>query len=78
MAGEQGGELAELLGEVLKGGLEALAAGGEGRGERRERRPAGLEALGQVAFQQRYETAEYFKSGAPYGPTKEGRLALDE
>ncbi|HEU5369243.1 MAG TPA: hypothetical protein VFU69_12300 [Ktedonobacterales bacterium] len=55
MPGENGGELAGFLGEMLMGGLEALAEGREGRGERRERRPAGLEALEQMAAQRMNE-----------------------
>ena len=55
MPGENGGELAGFLGEMLMGGLEAMAEGREGRGGRRERRPAGLEALGQMAAQRMNE-----------------------
>jgi hypothetical protein len=74
MSGENGGELAGFLGEMLMGGLEALASGREGRGERRDGRPAGLEALGQIAAHRIPEMPEYFKMGAPYGPTNEGMM----
>lgn len=74
MPGENGGELAGFLGEMLMGGLEALAEGREGGGERRGGRPAGREALGQLAARQMPEAAEYVRSGAPYGPTNEGML----
>lgn len=74
MPGDNGGEVAGMLGEMLMGGLEALASGREGRGERREGRPAGREALGQLAARAMQERQEYFKSGAPYGPTNEGML----
>jgi hypothetical protein len=59
---------------MLMGGLEALAEGSEGRGERREGRPAGREALGQLAARGMPEMARYFKRGAPYGPTNEGMM----
>jgi len=72
MAGE--GDLGGFLGEVLMGGLEAMASGREGRGERRQGRPAGLEALEQIAARQMPGMQEYFKSGAPYGPTQEGMM----
>ena len=74
MPGENGGELAGLFGEMLKGGLEALASGNEGRGERREGWSAGREVLGQIAAQRLQEMPEYFKIGAPYGPTNEGMM----
>jgi hypothetical protein len=68
---ENGGELAGFLGEMMKGGLEAMAAQRERRGEGR---PAGLEALGQIAAQRAQEMPEYFKIGAPYGRTNEGMM----
>ena len=74
MPGENGGELAGLFGEMLMGGLEALASGNEGRGERREGRPVAREMLGQIAAQRLQEMPEYFKIGAPYGPTNEGMM----
>ena len=66
---ENGGELAGFLGEMMKGSLEAMASQRERRGEGR---PAGLEALGQIAAQRVQEMPEYFKIGAPYGRTNEG------
>jgi hypothetical protein len=69
MAGE--GDLGGFLGEMLMGGLEAVASQREGR---REGRPAGLEALEQIAARQMPGMQEYFKSGAPYGPTQEGMM----
>ncbi|HLV97768.1 MAG TPA: hypothetical protein VKT82_03730 [Ktedonobacterales bacterium] len=74
MPGENGGDLGGFLGEMLMGGLEAMASQREGRGERREGRPAGLEALEQIAARQMPGMQEYFKSGAPYGPTQEGMM----
>jgi len=74
MPGDNGGELAGFLGEMLMGGLEAVASGREGRGERRQGRPAGLEAFGQIAAQRMQGMPEYFQIGAPYGPTNEGMM----
>src|ERR1051326_5406936 len=71
MPGENGGELAGFLGEMLMGGLEAFA---EGRGEKSEGRPAGREMFGQIAAERLQEMPEYFKIGAPYGPTNEGMM----
>jgi hypothetical protein len=69
MPGE--GDLGGLFGEMLKGGLEAMVSQREGG---REGRPAGLEMLGQLAARQMPGMQEYFKSGAPYGPTQEGMM----
>jgi hypothetical protein len=67
MPGENGGELAGFLGEMMMGRLEKMAAG-------RAAQYAGREVFGQVTPQQMQEMPEYFKNGAPYGPTKEGMM----
>jgi hypothetical protein len=74
MAGENGGELAGFLGEMLMGGLEAMAEGREGQGRRREGRAAGREALGQIVAHQMHQMPEYMNNGAPYGATNEGLM----
>ena len=74
MAGENGGELAGFLGEMLMGGLEALAEGREEKGRRHEGRAAGREALGQIVAHQMHQMPEYLNNGAPYGATNEGLM----
>ncbi len=74
MPGENGGELAGFLGEMLMGGLEAMAEGREGQGRRHEGRAAGREALGQIAAHQMHLMPEYLNNGAPYGATNEGLM----
>jgi hypothetical protein len=74
MPGENGGELAGFLGEMLMGGLEAMAEGREGQGKRHEGRAAGREALGQIAAHQMHLMPEYVNNGAPYGATSEGLM----
>ncbi len=74
MPGENGGELAGFLGEMLMGGLEAMAEGREGQGRRHEGRAAGREALGQIVAHQMHQMPEYLNNGAPYGATNEGLM----
>ena len=71
---ENGGELAGFLGEMLMGGLEALAEGREGQGKRREGRAEGREALEQMVAHQMHGMPEYVQNGAPYGQTREGLM----
>ena len=66
MPGENGGELAGFLGEMMKRRLEAVAEGAADN--------AGRQVFGQLAARQMQEMPEYFKSGAPYGPTREGMM----
>ncbi len=61
------GDLGGLFGEMVVGRLEKMAAA-------RAAQYAGQQVFGQVTPQQMQEMPEYFKSGAPYGPTREGMM----